>query len=271
MTAQTSGTGTGSGADRPPATEQAKNAAGTAADEGKHVAGVAGDEAKHVAGVAGDQAKHVAGVATDEAKQLATEATSHARDLAGELRSQVADQTKSQRDRLVQALHQITDELDTMAESGGGSGVATEVVRQVSTRARDLASMVENREPGDVLGDVRRMASRRPGAFLLGALAAGLLAGRVTRGVKTDTTDTSSTGAVGALPAGGTTGYPATPPPPVTGTGYPATTGYSTGTAGSVPPRAVPPVGGPGAIDPVEPGLPPSLPNDDLNNRGGNP
>lgn len=256
MTAQTSGTGAGSGADRPPATEQAKHAAGTAADEGKHVAGVAGEEAKN----------------------LASEAKGQARDLAGELRSQVSDQSRSQRDRLVEALRQFTDELDSMAESGGGSGMATELVRQVSTRAKDLTSMVENKEPASLVDDVRGVARRRSGTFLLGALAAGVLAGRMTKGARAQTQPSYGSGTQ-ELSAG----YPATGTAyPATGTAYPAAgtttgTGYGTtdpgyGTTGAgYGTTGTDYAGGPAGMDPVEPGLPPTVPNDDLNNRGGNP
>ena len=248
MTAQTPGTGTQSGANQSPATEQAKNAAGTAAEEGKHVAGVAADEVKQVASDVKDQA----------------------RDLLGELRTQVSDQASTQRDRIVEALHEFTDELDSMTQSGGGSGVATEMVRQVSKKANSLCSMMEDREPSDLLDEVRRMARRKPSTFLFGAVAAGVLAGRVTRGAKK--ANSSSTSDSTSLATYGNASVPATAPPVAVPTS-PAPTGYPGGgtSAATSPVREVPPVGGPTSIDPVEPGLSPQAYPGDPRTTGGNP
>jgi hypothetical protein len=141
-------------------TEQARQAAGTATEEGKHVAATAGQEAK----------------------QVAAEVRYQTRNLVGELRTQATQQSRSQRDRLAHTLHELSDELDKMAASAGGSGLATDLVHQASQRARDFGTRIENREPGDLLDDVRAFARRRPGAFLLGAAALGVVAGRLTRG-----------------------------------------------------------------------------------------
>ena len=46
----------------------------------------------------------------------------------------------------------------------------------------DLAGWLDQRDPGELLDEVRGIARRKPGTFLLGALAAGVVAGRLTRG-----------------------------------------------------------------------------------------
>jgi hypothetical protein len=148
------------------AKEQAKQAAGTAADESKHVAGVAQDEAKNVAGEAKNQAMRV----VDEAK------------------SQLDDHSRNQRDRLVETMRSFGNDLDRMADQSDG-GMASDLVRQVAGRARDLTDRLDGREPSQILDDVRDMARRRPGAFLLGALAAGVVAGRLARGAKNAQSD----------------------------------------------------------------------------------
>lgn len=184
------------------AKEQAKQAAGTAADEGKHVAGVAKDEAKTVAADAKQQAHHV----LDEAK------------------SQLDEQSRTQRDKLVNTLRTFSDDLERMAAGqGGGSGMATDIARQVADRARSLTNSIDGREPAELLDEVRDFARRKPGTFLLGALAAGVVAGRVTRGAKdAQSNSTSSTGSgmrasIYDDPRGTATGTP------VAGTGYPQT------------------------------------------------
>lgn len=246
MTASTSGTG--SGADTAQVKEQAK------------------EQAKQAAGTAADEGKHVAGVATDEAKQVASDAKEQARDLFGELRSQVSEQASSQLDRLVQTLKEFTQQLDSMAESSDHSGVATEVVRQMSGKAKSLRSNLENREPSDLLDEVRDLGRRQPAAFLLGALAAGVVAGRVTRGAKKDTSSQGGhleRGSSDRLPVPtGTTSsatLPSTAPPvAVPPVSTPPPPAYGTGTTSTAEPtREVPPLGAPTGIDPVEPGLPP--------------
>jgi len=50
-----------------------------------------------------------------------------------------------------------------------------------------------------VMGDVSSMARRRPGTFLLGALAAGFVAGRVARTAQTVMSEDSDTGRNGQI------------------------------------------------------------------------
>ncbi len=65
-----------------------------------------------------------------------------------------------------------------------GSGLAADVAHQVAERARSLSRHLDGREPSELLDDVRRFARQRPGTFLLGALAAGVIVGRLARGTK---------------------------------------------------------------------------------------
>ena len=100
----------------------------------------------------------------------------------GDMQTQVTEESRTQRDRLVHTLHELSDELRTMADNSGRSGMGTELVRQVADRARDISSTLEGREPGELVQQVRSFARRRPGAFMLGAVVAGVVAGRLTRG-----------------------------------------------------------------------------------------
>lgn len=144
------------------ATDRARETASTATDEGKHVGGVAKDEVRNVAGTAAEQARTVAS------------------DTVGQLRDQLAEQTSGQRDRLVSTLQSFGDDLERMAGQGEG-GMAADLAREAASRARALREHVDGREPGQLLDDVRDFARRRPGTFLLGALVAGVAAGRLFR------------------------------------------------------------------------------------------
>jgi hypothetical protein len=223
--------------------------------------GGAKEKAQQAAGTAADEGKRVAGVAKDEAQNVAQEAKDQARNLMGEARSQLEEQSRTQRDRLVTTLRTVGDDLDKMASGeGAGQGMAQDVTRQVAERARELSARMDGREPGELLDDVRDFARRKPGVFLLGALAAGVVAGRMARGAKE--AHSGSNGASGTSgegsgigvydtagqgpyddPRSGTaagdplagTGDPADPVYPAgTGTGMPG--GIGTGAAPGTPP-----------------------------------
>lgn len=146
------------------AMDRTKQAASTAADEGKHVGAVAKDEAQNVVGTAAQQARSVAS------------------ETVGQLRDQLTEQGSGQRDRLVGTLRSLGDDLEQMAGQATEGGLAADLVRQAAGRTRSLTERLDGREPAQLLDDVRDFARRRPGTFLLGALAAGVVAGRLLRG-----------------------------------------------------------------------------------------
>jgi hypothetical protein len=142
-----------------------------------------------------DAAGQVAQTAMDKAKTVAEETQRQVRDLVTEARSQAAHEAARHHRNAATNLHSIGDELDSMARHSEQSGVATELAAQGGQRAHDLANWLDQREPGDLLDEVRTFARRRPGVFLLGALAAGVVAGRLTRGAVAahrDTDDSES-------------------------------------------------------------------------------
>jgi hypothetical protein len=168
------------------AAERAQATASTAADEGRHVAGAAKEQVATVASEAADQARSVVS------------------DAVSQVSGTVREQTSTQRDRLVSTISAFGDDLSSMADQGA-PGLATDVARQVADKARSITSQLEGREPQELLEDVRRFARQRPGTFLLGALVAGVVAGRLIRG-----TGDAIAGAAATQPSGGgTVGTPA--------------------------------------------------------------
>jgi hypothetical protein len=133
-----------------------------------------------------DKAKETASTATDEAANVAGTAAEQARNVIGDARQQVTtqvnEQATTQRDKLSETLRTLGDDLQQMAQGQGpAQGMATDLAREVSDRVRALGSHLENREPTQLLDDARDFARRRPGTFLVGALAAGVVAGRLFR------------------------------------------------------------------------------------------
>jgi len=195
------------------------------------------EKAQATASTAADEGKHFAGVAKEEAQNVASQAKEQARGVMDDALSQVHEQSRTQRDRLVGTLQTFGDDLEQMAAQGGRSGMATDLARQVAGKARELSGHLDGREPVELLDEVRDFARRRPGTFLLGALAAGVVAGRFARGAKEakssgGTTSTSPSydtprGTAAGDPLAGT-GYPAGEPAypdsaATGGTGYPTT------------------------------------------------
>ncbi|RNE58561.1 hypothetical protein [Cryobacterium tepidiphilum] len=168
-TISTSGTG-GSGSGGSNAKAQASHLADEASQAGGHVAHVAGEQTKKVASEAGTQAKNLLHTVGEE------------------VRSQAA----TQQSRVAESLRSVGDELSQMAQNSDSSGTASKVVNSASERVHSVASWLDNREPGDLLNEVKSFARRRPGLFIGIAAGVGILAGRVTRAVTDHGDDTSS-------------------------------------------------------------------------------
>jgi hypothetical protein len=177
---------------------------------------LAKERAAGVGTTAKESAQSVASTATDQAGQVASEVSAQARNLLGEATSSAREQTNAQRDKAVTGLRSLGGELSGMAEKSEENGMAAELARQASQRVQQVADFLDGREPGELLDDVRSLARRRPGTFLIGAAVAGLVAGRLTRGAvsaaKSD--DGASTEVSSDLSAG-----PAYPPATSAGTG----------------------------------------------------
>lgn len=157
---------------------------GMATDVPAQSTGGRSEQAQEVAGAAADQGRQVADTAMQQARDVAGEATEHARGLVNDALSQVDQEAQRQMGRVVQTLETFSDDLDQMAGQSGSSGLAAEMARQVANRTRDLGRRLDGREPQEILEDVRGFARRRPGTFLVGALVAGVVAGRFARGAK---------------------------------------------------------------------------------------
>lgn len=158
------------------------------------------------ADTAKQQGSEVASTAVDEVKQVAGEAKAKATDLLSDVRTQVDEQSRTQLKGLASKLGELGDELDGLISGDGRTdGAVTDLARQLSDRTRALSNHLADREPSDLVADVRTFARRRPGTFILGAAAAGLVAGRLTRGVKKANDQDTGTSAPAATPTAGTT------------------------------------------------------------------
>jgi hypothetical protein len=207
-----------------------------AKEQAGQVAGQAADAGKHVAGVAKDEARNVAAEAKTQARQVASETKYQVRDLLSQASSEVRQQASTQQQRAATGVRSLTDQLQGLASGNPPeSGMVTDLLSQATTRLQDVADWLEAREPGDLLQEVKDFAARRPGTFIAIAAVAGVVAGRVTRGVVGAVQDEKEERAATESVPGTTTYTPVasyTTTTPVTDTDYAGVNEYDTG-AGS--------------------------------------
>lgn len=182
---------------------------GTVDNSGSGTVDAAKQEAAGVASTAKDAAGGVVDTAKGEAANVAQEVKLNARQLLTQTKGELTDQAATQQQRVAEGLRSISDELSTMAGASNNGGVAADLVQQAADRSSSVAQWLENRDPGSLLNEVKSFARRRPGAFLLLAAGAGVLAGRLGRGMA-DNASAESTGATAtSAPRPSTTRAPA--------------------------------------------------------------
>ncbi|GAA4547716.1 hypothetical protein [Pseudonocardia xishanensis] len=156
---------------------------------------------------AADAGRQIADTAVDQAAEVGQEARRQAKDLFAQAREQATGQVRTGQQKAGESLQALASELRDMAGAGERSGVASDLAAQAAERLEGASHWLVEREPGDLVEEFRGFARRRPGAFLLGAAAAGLLVGRLTRGAIDANRDTGSST---------TPGSPDVPPPTTT-------------------------------------------------------
>jgi hypothetical protein len=168
--------------------------------DGQATADVAKDQASQLGQSAADAGQHVTEVAKDQAAAVASETGRQAKDLLRQAHSELADQAGAQQQKVASGLRSIGDELSSMSDHDGDKGVATDLAKQAANKAHDIAGWLDDREPGQLLSEVRSFARERPVAFLAIALGAGLVTARLGRGVAGANSDdeSSSTQASGS-------------------------------------------------------------------------
>lgn len=139
-----------------------------------------------------EQAKNVVDTAKDEASSVLGEAKWQAKDLFAQTQRELKDQAQTQQQRIAVGLRGVSGELDSMATNSPSSGLATDLVRQVSGRLSTASTWLGDRDPAAVMQEVKRFARRRPGTFILAAVVVGAAAGRLTRALASNASDDSS-------------------------------------------------------------------------------
>jgi hypothetical protein len=182
--------------------------------------------------------KHVADVTREQASGVAAEAGRQGRDLLRQAQGELGKQAAQGQQQLASRLLSLSDELRSMAGASGQGGMAASVASQAASRVRTAGQWLDDRQPGQVADEVQSFARRRPAAFLALAVGAGLVAGRLTRGLKDANSDNSAAPAATQELSGQWA-------PPSDLASYPPATAAGDQTPGlSVPASGLPPVGG---------------------------
>jgi hypothetical protein len=182
--------------------------AGATQQAAGQTATTAKDEAAQVGQVAASAASDVAGTAKQQAGQVAGEAVNQLKSLTDDARNQASQQASNATEQLSTTVRSLASEMRDLGQGkGDANGTVAGLVQQLADRGEQLADQISARGPGGLVQDLRSFAARKPGTFLLGALAAGVVTGRLVKGATADSTPSgSSTGTSG-------TGYGATPYP----------------------------------------------------------
>ncbi|MEV5431050.1 hypothetical protein [Streptomyces sp. NPDC052701] len=138
-------------------------------------------ETAATAGQAKQAATEVAGTAADQARAVVGEARQQAGTVVGDLRSRAVDEAEEQARRVAGALRNWAQDLSGLADKAQGDSPARSLVTQAADRGNRVADYLEKQGVEGLVSDVQDFARRRPGAFLGGALLAGLAVGRLAK------------------------------------------------------------------------------------------
>jgi len=146
---------------------------------------IARQEGEQVAADAREQAEEVAATARQSAAEVTEEAKHQAIDLAEDARRQLHDQARQQTDHLGAAIQDLGHKLHALADGRTEeTGQVGEYTDRIADQVDRIGGRVQELGFDGTVDELQRFARRRPGAFLLGAAAAGFAVSRLGRGAK---------------------------------------------------------------------------------------
>ena len=148
-----------------------KEAMEAARDAGVEVARTACGAGAEVVRTAKDEARQVAHTVVDEAQHVGTG-----------VRQRLREEGDRQHRHAVDRVGTFAEELDAMAKERPDTP-AGELIGMLAARSRSFADYLDQHGPERVLHELQEFARRRPGTFLLAAIAAGFAVGRLSKGM----------------------------------------------------------------------------------------
>ncbi|WP_149551411.1 hypothetical protein [Streptomyces marokkonensis] len=192
-------------------------------------------ETSATAGQARQAAGQVAGTAAEQARTVVGEARQQAGTVIDDLRSRAIEEADGQTRRAAGTLRQWADDFSGLAAHAENDSPARSLAARAGDRGQRAADYLERQGVEGLVADLQGFARRRPGAFLGGALLAGLAVGRLAK-VTQSASRADGDGQRQATAAPVAEPLPAAPPP---GTAPPAPSAPpSLGTSGRPFPEA---------------------------------
>ncbi|MGX1274422.1 hypothetical protein [Streptomyces phaeoluteigriseus] len=204
-------------------------------------------ETSATAGQAKEAASQVAGTAAEQVQSVVGEARQQAGTVIDELRHRAMNEAEGQAKWAADTLRQWASDLSGMAENAQSDSPARSLAAQFADKGHRAADYLDKQGVDGLVSDLQGFARRRPGAFLGGAVLAGLAVGRLARvagsaraggdgrqqAVAAPDRGTLDAPASAALPTGSPqVTYEAPPQPPPTAPVPPVTGTPPDGTAG---------------------------------------
>jgi hypothetical protein len=144
--------------------------------------------------------------AREQARSVADTAMHQTRGALATIGSDLSAEAHSQKLRLAKGLDEFSSELDQVALNG--TGRVPSLAGEAADRTRSLSRWLENTDTVDMVRSVEDFGRRRPAMFILGSAVAGVVAGRLTRGMiddrshDSDSADRRAPAPTTVLPAG---------------------------------------------------------------------
>jgi hypothetical protein len=161
-----------------------------ARDETREVAADAAERGKEVTAAVQEQAGAVVHEAAEQARRVAAEAKTQVRYVAEDAKMQLRGQAETQASRLADGLERFQQQGQALlAGDRDGAGQLADYADRALASVGQLTYQLRSRSVDDLVGDLRRYAQRRPGAFLAGAAVLGFVAGRMLRSVRDEEQD----------------------------------------------------------------------------------
>jgi polyhydroxyalkanoate synthesis regulator phasin len=184
-------------------TYQDTSTAGAARDEARQVGATTKEQASAVAGTAVDSGKQVAAEAKQQARQVTDEARGQLRNLVHQSHHELKEHASAQTSRAAANMKTLAQQLTALADGRTDeAGGLADYVGQTGDKIGRYAQRLQDGGLDGVVGDARGFARRRPGLFLLGAVAAGFAAGRLIRGAQAAGEDSDASPSQPVLDAG---------------------------------------------------------------------
>ncbi|CQR60270.1 hypothetical protein [Streptomyces leeuwenhoekii] len=138
-------------------------------------------ETSATAGQAKQAASQLTGTAGEQARAVVGEARQQAGTAIGDLRGRAMGEAEEQTKRAAGTLRQWANDLSDLARRADSDSPARSLVTQAADKGHWAADYLDEQGVEGMVSDLRGFARRRPGAFLGGALVAGLVVGRLAK------------------------------------------------------------------------------------------